>query len=209
MLILVSYLRYSDQRFRRSVALFWSSTWTDKTFQKTQKDSRKIEDLILPFVTTATKSLKKDEELGEGAWKWELNSQIGLFLDLLVDSLNSLGQGGGEVGNRLESYRVRLREPQPQVQPPPQATANGGIGGGSDRGHGERSDGESIRSVRSKEEVRGREVDGVARLFGVEEDGLQTKLRELQGICTEQVSSWSMSGKRMLNGCRLHWTISK
>jgi hypothetical protein len=89
--------------------MFWNSPWPDKAFQKQMRESRKIEDLILPFVTTATKSLKKEEELADGAWKFELNTQIALFLDLLADSLAAVGPSSGELTNRLESYRQTRR----------------------------------------------------------------------------------------------------
>jgi hypothetical protein len=160
--------------------LFWSSTWPDKTFQRQMRESRKIEDLILPFVTTATKALKKEEELADGAWKWELNTQIALFLDLLADSLHAVGPVSAELSSRLESYRTRLNAPDP-----PASSERA-----SDRGHGDRSDGESLRSLRREmsDGLRGRETESVGQLFGMTDEALNQKLRELQGICTEQAA---------------------
>ena len=60
--------RFSDARFRRTAALFWGKLWGLDHFQRQIKDSRKVEDIILPFVTTATKSLKDDNQLADGAW---------------------------------------------------------------------------------------------------------------------------------------------
>ncbi|ORY22447.1 hypothetical protein BCR39DRAFT_473921 [Naematelia encephala] len=174
--------KFSDQRFRRTAASFWSTTWPDKTFQRQMRESRKIEDLILPFVTSATKSLKKEDELVDGAWKFELNTQIALFLDLLADSLNAVGPIPGELSTRLESYRARLRAPEPNGSSSTDARS-------SDRGHGEKSDVESVRSVRRDiEGLKGRETEGVAQLFGMTEDDLASKLKELQSICTEQAA---------------------
>ena len=147
------------------------------------RESRKIEDLILPFVTTATKSLKKEEELVDGAWKWELNSQIALFLELLSDSLHAVGPIPAELSTRMESYRRRLKAPDPSISDR----------SSSERGHGERSDAESVMSARSvrremPDSFRGKETDTVGMLFGLEDEVLDRRLRDLQGLCTEQAA---------------------
>lgn len=160
------------------------------------RESRKIEDLILPFVTSATKSLQKDAEMQDGAWKFELNTQIALFLDLLADSLYSVGPSSELVG-RLENYRQRLREPAPALTPGIVSERNSLYG--SERGHG--GDAESVLSQRSRSEgLKGKETEEVAQLFGLSDEALQAKLKELQPIVTEQVShcllqdeSWSMN----------------
>lgn len=183
----IVFCRYSDQRFRRTVALFWGSIWADKNFQKQQKESRKIEDLILPFVTTATKALKKDEELVEGAWKWELNLQIGLFLNLISDSIHSIGPISPELSGRLESYKTRLQAPATATVVSEKNGRNG-YGSGTEKG-GDKSDVESVRS--SKSGIGGAGTGGtiaVAALFGLGEEDLQARLKALQGVCTEQVS---------------------
>lgn len=102
-------VRFSEQRFRRAVALFWSSSWADKTFQRQLKESRKLEDIILAFVSAATKSLRKEHDLADGGWKAELNPQILMFLDLLHESLSSVGSGATELRARLSTYRSRLQ----------------------------------------------------------------------------------------------------
>jgi hypothetical protein len=170
--------------------MFWNSPWPDKAFQKQMRESRKIEDLILPFVTTATKSLKKEEELADGAWKFELNTQIALFLDLLADSLAAVGPSSGELTNRLESYRQRLREPAPNSTAGSIKEADrNSLVVGSDRGHG--GDAESTFSTRSAKAdgFRGKETEEIGQLFGLSDDQLQAKLNELKTICTERVSS--------------------
>jgi hypothetical protein len=87
------------------------------------KDSRKLEDLILAFVSASTRALKKEQDLAEGRWKEELNAQILVFLDLLGDNLGSVGSGAGELRARLSTYRSRLNPDritpsQPQASPP-------------------------------------------------------------------------------------------
>ncbi|WVR04402.1 hypothetical protein IAU60_001404 [Kwoniella sp. DSM 27419] len=101
--------KYTNQRFRRTIARFWSAPWADKSIQRQLKESRKVEEIILAFVSSATKTLQKDDELAEGAWKRELNAQTCMMLDLLGDSLSSLG-ASSEIHARLDSYRVRLKD---------------------------------------------------------------------------------------------------
>jgi len=99
--------------------LFFSLSWADKAFQRQLKDSRKLEDLILAFVTASTRALKKEQDLVEGGWKEELNRQILLFLDLLGDNLNSIGSGAADLRARLNTYRTRLHgDKRGNVQPP-------------------------------------------------------------------------------------------
>jgi hypothetical protein len=183
--------RFSDQRFRRTAAAFWSGTWADKNFQRQAKDTRKVEDLILAFVTTATKSLKKEDELADGSWKYELSTQVSLFLDLVHSCLLSLGPISSELSSRIEGYRTRLKEPAPTPTRPNHLDR---ISMGSiDKG-----DGASIRSFGTQatrtpggiveEGLRGAGTEIAAVLFGLNEDWLVNKLRELQGVCTEQAA---------------------
>lgn len=185
-------LRFSDQRFRRTAAAFWSGTWADKTFQRQTKDSRKVEDLILAFVTTATKSLKKEDELADGSWKYELSPQVSLFLDLIHSCLLSLGPMSSELSNRIEGYRNRLKEPAPTPTSARPSHIDRMSMGSIDKG-----DGASIRSFgtqatrtqgNGEEGLRGAGTEIAAVLFGLDEDWLANKLRELQGVCTEQAA---------------------
>lgn len=143
-----------------------------------------MEDLILAFVTASTKVLKKDEELADGAWKYELNTHISLFLELVSDALHLTGQTSPELAARIDSYRTRLRAPDPP-------TKDANDRGSSDRGHGE-SDAASVRSQRKdhqpQEGLRSPHTEAVARVFGLSEDALTGKLKDLQTVCTEQAA---------------------
>ena len=181
--------RYSDPRFRRTAALFWGKQWGLDHFQRQMKDSRKIEDIILPFVTTATKALKDDNQLAEGAWKVELNSQISLFLALIGDALHASG-GGGELLVRLESYRQRMKDDAPApapAPPPPVQASNPALAGVS--GNGDDADSASTRTVNSAKttsaSIKGKGTDHVWRLFGMPEEQLVGRLKEMAGTCTE------------------------
>jgi hypothetical protein len=83
----------------------------------TQKDSpllqqtlrnRKIEELILSFVTTATTSLRKDAELGPDGWKLELNNQIAHFVRTLRDALQLVSHVPPELTTRMDMYAEKL-----------------------------------------------------------------------------------------------------
>jgi hypothetical protein len=177
--------RFSDARFRRTAALFWGKQWAQEHFQRQLKDSRKVEDIILVFVTTATKALKDDTQLAEGAWKYELNSQISLFLTLLSDALIASGGAGGELMSRLEGYRTRLQDDAPPPPPPPAKVAAG------EKADGER-DRDSLKSVVSSvgtaAGIKGKGTDHVWRLFGMPEEQLAGKLKELASSCSESAA---------------------
>ncbi|WWD22030.1 hypothetical protein CI109_106518 [Kwoniella shandongensis] len=171
--------KYADQRFRRTVAFFWSSTWPEKYFQRQIRESRKVEDLILAFVTSSTKALKKEDELADGGWKYELNAQVTLFLDILSDSISAVGPASAELAVRLESYRSRLRD----ADPPGQEKR-------SDRSHGDKGDSDSIRSAQKEpldwsDEVM---IKTVRRLFGLSEEDFGQRLKAVQAVCTEQAA---------------------
>ena len=166
-------MRYSDQRFRRSAAAFWSSTWPDKNFQRQMRESRKIEELILAFVTSATKSLKKDDDLADGGWKYELNAQIALFLELIYDSLISLGPIPTELGARLDGYRTRLK---PDPAPPPSADGQ------------DKSDGVSVMSAASKPAESSKMLEVAAELFGLDNDDVKRSINDFKASATEQAA---------------------
>ena len=150
-----------------------------------------MEDLILAFVTTSTKALKKEEELADGSWKYELSTQVSLFVDLIHTCLLSLGPISTELSNRLEGYRTRLKEPAPVAPVRPNHLDRVSMGS-IDKG-----DGASIRSLGTQatrtqaipeEGLRGAGTEIVSVLFNLNEAWVDTKLQELQGVCTEQAA---------------------
>ncbi|WVF70101.1 hypothetical protein IAT40_004889 [Kwoniella sp. CBS 6097] len=170
--------KYADQRFRRTVARFWSSTWPDKAFQRQMKDSRKVEDLILAFVTTATKALQKDDELAEGVWKWELGVQVSLFLELLAQSLTAIGQVSPELSSRLDSYRARLNESSTQALPS-KVNAN--------KERRETGNSASLR-VDQRDEYDGAAVKVVGELWNLKQNDLRSRIDRMRAHCSEQAA---------------------
>ncbi|OWZ78089.1 cytoplasmic protein [Cryptococcus neoformans Tu401-1] len=169
--------KYSNPSFRRSVALFWSSTWPEKSFQRQLKESRKIEDLILAFVTAATKSLKKEDALGD-SWRIELSRQVSLFVDLLSGCISAMGPVSSELKARLESYQGYLK-----VQDTPDAEDK-------DLGSSLKSS-NSMRSLGTKEENAPRKksmdlLEVVAQLFGLPTEVCRQKVEDMKETCTRQ-----------------------
>ena len=71
------------------------------------RETRRVEDLILSFVSASSKTLRKDVDVGE-QWKEELKLQTGQFIDILTDVVKSCGPHHSEVLQRLQSYRSGL-----------------------------------------------------------------------------------------------------
>ncbi|WWC87193.1 uncharacterized protein L201_002079 [Kwoniella dendrophila CBS 6074] len=169
--------KFSDQRFRRTVARFWSSTWADKTFQRQMKESRKIEDLILAFVTMSTKTLQKDDELADGSWKSELSLQVSLFLDLLYDCLITLGPLSTELSTRLQSYRNRMK-----AQTDNEKAIN------ETRKEKKELVKSNTQKSRSQDWWKGSMVDIVANLYSYDKEDFNRKVLSLEKECTEQAA---------------------
>jgi hypothetical protein len=74
------------------------------------KDSRRAEDLILGFVTAASKTLRKDQDVAE-QWRSELDVQTGQFIEILSDALKACGPGYAELQQKLHTYRTDLFQP--------------------------------------------------------------------------------------------------
>lgn len=124
--------QYNDQYTRRVIAVFWgslkaaekpSSKEPSSTSWRQIKENRKIEELILFFVTTATQTLRKDPTLSGDAWKHELDAQISQFVLILRDCLRNMHHVPPEITSRLDLYATRLAE---NTQPPRSSVAGRG-----------------------------------------------------------------------------------
>lgn len=151
------------------------------------KENRKIEELILMFVSTAHNSLKKNKQLAEGdAWKLELNNQISQFIRILRDSLRLCAHVPPELTAKMNTYAERL------VPTPTDA--------GSDSGYASSTNGAgpSTPSVMFASVSEMPMVQAVGRLFGYEDHKVQTDLGSLRKLCTAKVCNptptlWSKS----------------
>ncbi len=96
---------FKDQSLRQTIGIFYG-TFKEASFQKQMKENRKIEELILIFVTTAQASLKKRSAGDE--WKQELNNQVGHFVTIIRECLKTVSGVPRELTDRLEGYSSKL-----------------------------------------------------------------------------------------------------
>lgn len=166
------------------------------------KENRKIEDLILMFVSTSHNSLKKNKQLQEGdAWKLELNNQIAQFIRILRESLRQVSHVPPELTAKLDGYAERLvpTSELPQEAYPSPAPSSNGAGPSTPVAV-------MFASVNEMPLVK-----TVAKLFGHTEQDVQTDLNALRKTCTTKVrhkvkdNANACSLTHIL--CRLHFPI--
>ena len=101
----------NDITLRSTIARFYG-TFKEDGFQRQLKSNRKIEELILIFVSKAQETLKKgvpsqkpltDEEL-----KAELNKQVGQFIKILRECLETVHGVSKELKERLDGYQSKI-----------------------------------------------------------------------------------------------------
>ncbi|ORX34349.1 hypothetical protein BD324DRAFT_635534 [Kockovaella imperatae] len=171
--------KYVEQRFRRIVAAFWSSAWPERGFQKQMKESRKVEDLVIQFVSVASRTLRKDDGLGEGLLMAELNRQITTFMELLVDLLRDMGPSTADLVSRIEGYKRHLRDsasPHTSYSSAEGAHPSDDITSSlSGPGVSDLSAGDSLLLV-------------VVKTFALSPEDKETYLRSIKSICSEEAA---------------------
>ncbi|KAG8760622.1 hypothetical protein FRC14_002468 [Serendipita sp. 396] len=161
---------YHDQITRRTIARFWT-TFKDPTFYRQMERNRKVEELILNFVTTASTSLRQDPQLAASdAWKLELNNQIAYFTRIVRDALKSTSHVPPELTQRIDMYVSKLV---------PSTTALPPIAEASNRP-------ESVTATATLADMV--LVRVVGRLFDKSDDELQREINSIKRICTEKAA---------------------
>ncbi|CAO1615966.1 unnamed protein product [Parajaminaea phylloscopi] len=107
---------YKDITFRATVARFYG-TFKEDSFQRQIKSNRKIEELILIFVTKSQETLKKGQPgqkpLSDEELKEELNKQVGYFIMIIRECLDTVHGVSKELRERLDSYQGKLAPKHP------------------------------------------------------------------------------------------------
>jgi hypothetical protein len=170
--------RYSDQLVRRTMAVFYGQI-KDESFRKQMKENRKVEELILMFVTNATGALKKDPSLPADGWKVELNNHIALFVMLLRDCVKTFSHVSPELTQRLDMYASKLAPSQSQT---PNDSGYDSASTSRDRRDSVSVSTKSSRSVSEMSMVR-----CVAKLFQIPEHAIQGEIDQMSKSCTEKV----------------------
>ncbi|KZP33278.1 hypothetical protein FIBSPDRAFT_847925 [Athelia psychrophila] len=165
---------YSDQLVRRTMAAFYQIM--NDAFKRQMKDSRKIEELILRYATTATGVLRKEPSLTGDGWKIELNNQISQFVKLLRECLQNTGHASPELLGRLDMYNAKLA-PSPAY---------------SDSGY------DSASTSKEKDIVASPTISAsiadmaivrtVAQLFKIPESAVQKEIDKMRKFCTEKAA---------------------
>ena len=141
------------------------------------RENRKIEELILMFVTTATSALRKDPQLAGDAWKLELNVQIASFVRMLRDCLRTVHHVPPELTARLDMYTAKLTDGVAQQRASATAVSSNGNGSTiappSPYLSGNVADMPMSRTI--------------GRLFGKTDAEVQKDINELKHYCTEKV----------------------
>lgn len=188
---------FKDMTFRSTIARFYG-TFKEDGFQRQIKSNRKIEELILIFVTKAQETLKKgqpgqkplpDEELKE-----ELNKQVGYFITIIRECLDTLHGVPKELRERLDSYQAKLgpkgtngsgggpigsaASPSPSA-----AAATAGPAESSRRGSAASTAPGMDNPVEDSEMIR-----SIGVLFSVDVDQLAKDVEFMRKTCTEQAA---------------------
>jgi hypothetical protein len=164
--------RFNQADFRAVVGAFYGS-YNNASFQRQLKENRKVEELILTFVTSAQGVLKKRAN-GTDEWKEALMLHVGTFVSLIREVMASKEIPSRHVSkellDRMDSYLSRLS-----------------------MGQSSHTRAESIASVSTVAIDDMQLVRQVGAIFAVEPDQLQRDIATAKKICTEKVR-WSGRG---------------
>ncbi|KIO19006.1 hypothetical protein M407DRAFT_224240 [Tulasnella calospora MUT 4182] len=180
--------QYNDQYTRRVIAVFWgslkaaekpSSREPSSSSWRQIKENRKIEELILFFVTTATQALRKDPTLRDDGWKHELDAQTSQFVLILRECLRNISHVPPEIVSRLELYTTRLAEGMQNPSAP--ATGGRGVSAGQVSASGSDAARPALGTVDDMPLV-----NVVGKLFEKSKKELQSDLNVIRQFCSEK-----------------------
>ncbi|KAN0065532.1 hypothetical protein ACQY0O_001369 [Thecaphora frezii] len=182
---------FKDQSLRQTIGIFYG-TFKEASFQKQMKENRKIEELILIFVTTAQASLKK--RLPGDEWKEELNNQVGHFVRIIRDCLKTVSGVPKELTERLDGYSAKLA-------PATSTSQNGAAAGGSNApvapsafaaassaNRNRRASSASTMATGGNPVENSVLIQTIGRLFNVDVDQLHRDVDFVRKTCTEQAA---------------------
>ena len=103
-----SHPEYKEALVKRTFATFYAQ-FTEKSFYKNMKETRRPEDLVLIFYSSATKEIQKAKP-GDDSWKMLVDRHVVLFVRLIQ---NCLKEGGwqnshSELYTRMHTLETKL-----------------------------------------------------------------------------------------------------
>ncbi|KAE8229615.1 hypothetical protein CF326_g5412 [Tilletia indica] len=155
---------YTSLRFRATVGAFYGQL-NDKAFMARIRSDRKIEDLIIAFVTTAQKRLSaaSSETMTPEERTTELESQVGSFVKVIRECLRQIHGVPKELMDRLEKYSASFGG-TPIV-----------LGGGNNSSGGSSSNIPTIASLNSgRDNASIGSASGMAAALGLGAQGAQS-----------------------------------
>lgn len=99
-----SNVEYKDAAVKRTFAAFYTA-FTERRFYEQVAKSRRAEDLVLIFYSSATKELQKLKQ--DDSWKWLVDRHVALFVRLMHAVIKELG-GNQELSSRLANLESKL-----------------------------------------------------------------------------------------------------
>lgn len=163
---------YRDDIFRSCVGAFYG-TYKDPSLQRELKDNRKIEDLILRFVTISQKVLRKRTGVSEDWWKHEFPKQSANFVRILKACLQQTRKAPPELFTLLDTYLAPL-EAQDDISSTPSVPPKSS-----------RASVLSVEPSASRTEF----IKAVQELFNISDEQLAVDLKEIRKTCTLKVRS--------------------
>lgn len=176
-------VQHSDPQFRASVKSYLVP-FTDKNMQLQLSKQRQIEQVILMFVTSATKVLKVERP---DDWKSHLNVQVGEFVAVVRDALKSFKGVSPELLQRLESYCATLVPPEPSSSSSRLHPTNTPASPSTSKLTLDQGPPPSIPGMATNVQEMPL-VQAVGRLFNKPEHELTKDVVAIRRMCTEQVS---------------------
>jgi hypothetical protein len=160
------------------------------------KDNRRIEELILMYVTSSTTILKKDKQLSEAdGWKLELNKQVAIFIRILRETLRGVHHVPPELNSRLDMYTNKVTVPKEEPSSGPSSAV-------SKKPPRERDSWVQVPPESSIADMP--LVQTVGKLFGIEDAELQRDVNAAARVCTDRVSLLEFLGLFCSAGINWH-----
>ncbi|KAH0541734.1 hypothetical protein FGG08_003826 [Glutinoglossum americanum] len=187
---------YNDPAVKRTFAVFYNA-FTEKSFRSSVDKSRRVEDLVLIFVSHATRELRKDKPINDDSYKLMVDRHVALFVRLINSTLKDHGwiSDRAELANRLATLESKLLVHDQNLTDPTQQ------GGG----------GTTIEVVVPLSyEVKDMPlVQTVARIFGLTNTQVQSDINKNKSVWTEKAlmadlkaynNNLNLNAKTALNG---------
>jgi C2 domain/MUN domain len=188
---------FHDALVKRTFAMFLNE-FKNPVFRKNVENSRRVEDLLLIFFSTATKELQKGKAPDDDNWKLMVDRHVALFVRLVSSILkdHDWARERPELATRLQTMEKKLLVHDQDLAV--DSSRNGGAGG------------HSIEvEVPLSYEVKDMPLAMiVSRIFSVPYGQVQEDINKNKGVWTEKAAvqdlktyrtSLSMDTKRILN----------